>query len=312
MTKNNAEEPICIIAGADAAFALPLTVTLHSALRRLDPRREVEIVVADGGLGDDNRARIETTLGQAHPRLTLRFAAPRMERVSGLNSALYSSSAYLRIMIPEFLPSERKRALYLDSDILVTADLATLWDVDMGAFPLWAVQNYSLGDFERQVRAPFPELAAPEDGVYFNSGMLLFNLPAWRDENISERTFKFLDQHSHRLSFPDQDALNAILAGHWGRLDPRWNMQMSNLGVVPSLEAPTLGPADPSAIRSLSGICHFTVKKPWRPDYTGRLGGAWAAEAVRTGWMSLYGAAALLARQSVTRNRARVRRRLGI
>ncbi len=305
-------EPICIIAGADAAFALPLTVTLHSALRHLDKQRDVELVVADGGLGDVNRERIKTTLCAAHPRVSLRFAAPDMARVAGLNSALYSSAAYLRIMIPEFLPEDRRRALYLDSDILVTTDLAPLWDIDLGDFPLWAVQDYSLGDFERHIRTPFPELEAPEDGVYFNSGMLLFNLPVWRAERVSERTFKFLHQHSHRLSFPDQDALNAMLAGRWGRLDPRWNIQMSNLVVVPALEAPTLGPADPAAIRSLSGICHFTVHKPWHPGYEGRLGLAWATEVARTRWKSLHQMAPLLARQTFARNRARIQRRLGI
>ncbi len=308
----NTQEPICIVAGADAAFALPLTVTLHSALRHLDKHREVELVVADGGLGDDNRERIKSTLSSAHPKVTLRFASPCMERVAGLNSALYSSAAYLRIMIPEFLPDDRKRALYLDSDILVTTDLAQLWDVDLGDLPLWAVQDYSLGDFERHIRTPFPELEAPEDGVYFNSGMLFFNLPVWRAERVSERTFKFLNQHSHRLSYPDQDALNAMLAGRWGRLDPRWNIQMSNLGVVPALEAPTLGPADQTAIRSLSGICHFTVHKPWHPGYEGRLGRAWAAEVARTRWKSLSQMVPLIAQQTYARNRARIRRRLGI
>lgn len=310
MKKVEPTEPISIIVAADAAYAMPLTVTLHSALRRLDKHREVEIVIADGGLGAANCARIQTALGGAHPRMTLRFVAPQMERFASFNSGIYSRSTYLRIMVPEFFPRGRKKALYLDSDILVTTNLAPLWDTDLGSFPVWAVQDYALGAFDEFVRDRFPEIEAPADAVYFNAGMLLFNLPVWETEKISERAFQFLDQHSHRLSFPDQDALNATLAGNWGRLDPRWNIQVSNVGVVPSLEMPTNGPPNQAAVDSLSGICHFTVAKPWHPEYTGKLSWSWACETVRTGWRSFSHAASLWARQAVARNGARIRRRL--
>lgn len=310
MKKAEPTEPISIIVAADAAYAMPLTVTLHSALRRLDKHREVEIVIADGGLGAANCARIQTALGGAHPRMTLRFVAPQMERFASFNSGIYSRSTYLRIMVPEFFPRGRKKALYLDSDILVTTNLAPLWDTDLGSFPVWAVQDYALGAFDEFVRDRFPEIEAPADAVYFNAGMLLFNLPVWETEKISERALEFLDKHSQRLSFPDQDALNATLAGNWGRLDPRWNIQVSNVGVVPSLEMPTNGPPNQAAVDSLSGICHFTVAKPWHPEYTGKLSWSWACETVRTGWRSFSHAASLWARQAVARNGARIRRRL--
>lgn len=308
-------EPLCIVAGADASYALPLAVTLHSALRHLSRDRAVAVIIADGGLGAPNRDRIAARLERAHPRATVRFVTPSMARLDGLNSGIYSPSSYLRLLIPDFVGADQQRVLYLDSDILVTDDLAPLWDFDMAGLPLWAVQNFSDGSHWDQLRQTRAELNLPADSLYFNSGVLLINLPVWRAGALSDRAFAFLDRHSQTLSFPDQDALNIVAAGRWGRLDPRWNIQTSNLGIVPQLARPSLAPADTAALRALRGICHFTVGKPWQAAYSGKLAAAWQVEALRLGWESPLTAVPetlhLLARQALLRTRLGLHRRIG-
>lgn len=308
-------EPLCLVAGADATYALPLAVTLHSALRHLNRDRAVEVIIADGGLGNQNRDRIVATLRRAHPKATILFVTPSMERLAGLNSGIYSPSSYLRLLTPEFVGAHQQRVLYLDSDILVTDDLAPLWDFDMAGLPLWAVQNFSDGSHGRALRKALAERGQSDDCLYFNSGVLLINLPVWRAEAVSERAFAFLDHHSQTLSFPDQDALNIAVAARWGQLDPRWNIQISNLGIVPRLAPPSQGAADADAMRALRGICHFTVAKPWQRAYTGKLAAAWQAEALRLGWqnplVALPETLRLLLRQALSRNCTRLHRRIG-
>jgi lipopolysaccharide biosynthesis glycosyltransferase len=72
-----------------------------------------------------------------------------------------SLSAYLRLLVPELLPSRCDRAIYLDSDLLFQADLACRRQADMG----------------------------PNE--YFNSGLMLMNLSLMRKDEIGQKAITF-------------------------------------------------------------------------------------------------------------------------
>ena len=54
-------------------------------------------------------------------------------------------------------------------------------------------------------------LRCPEEG-YFNSGVLMFNIPLWIKENLVEKCVKKIADMPD-LSYPDQDVLNMVCAG---------------------------------------------------------------------------------------------------
>ena len=76
------------------------------------------------------------------------------------------------------------------------------------------------------------------------------NLREWRRQSITDRTIELLQIHHEKLSFPDQDALNLVARGHWGRLPSRWNKQVIRLG------QPESAPANEP------GILHYSSFKP--------------------------------------------------
>jgi lipopolysaccharide biosynthesis glycosyltransferase len=57
---------------------------------------------------------------------------------------------------------------------------------------------------------------------YFNSGVLVIDLKAWRALDISARCLEFCRAHP-TLGMADQDAANHVLAGNFAPLDTRWN-----------------------------------------------------------------------------------------
>lgn len=169
-----------------------------------------------------------------------------------------SEVMWYRLALPDLLPAT-ERVLYLDCDTLVLGPLAPLWELDLQGCSVAAVTN---------VFPPYL-LHRPDDlGIprrdYFNSGVLLMDLVAWRTHQWRERIEGLARSQPECLVFPDQDALNIGLQGSRLALHPRWNCQNSILyfgaaedllGVVPAAEA-----------RAHPAILHFegpAFAKPW-------------------------------------------------
>lgn len=298
------DTPIKILVGANDSYAMPMTVAVHSALRHIGAGHRVHVHVLDGGISDFNKGRTLRTVLGAYPSVKVFWENVNLSKFSSINVRHYSAASLIRLLVPDIFGKEVSRVLYLDSDLIVEADLSELWGIDLAEKALWATQNGDDSEFDNLIRSKFPEIEAPEGARYFNSGVLLINLPEWRRQRISERALDILNKHSSRLSFPDQDALNAVVAGNWGRLPSRWNTQIIRLG------------QPESALLRERGILHYTSYKPWVPSYSWPAGHRFHRAYLRTGWESASAARKTVMRLSILqflhRTRARIRNRIGI
>jgi lipopolysaccharide biosynthesis glycosyltransferase len=124
----------------------------------------------------------------------------------------FTEQMYYRILAPLCLAEER--VIYLDPDIIALGSIAELWALDLGDATCAAVA-------ESQTPEHKAEIGLIRDAAYFNSGVLLLNLSRLRgriDELLS-----WIAANSAKVLWPDQDALNAVLAEDWLPLDPKWN-----------------------------------------------------------------------------------------
>ena len=160
---------------------------------------------------------------------------------------------YLRFWISELLPG-RARALYLDPDTIVTGDIDALWQTDLQGNVLAAV--------------PIPNSTRPQThgmatgSLFFNAGVLLFDLDAWRERNYRDRCLAYLRAHPERAIDGDQDILNLCTAGDWLPLPYEWNV------INPFYRMPDqlgLTAAELERVRRHARIVHFNGRnKPWR------------------------------------------------
>lgn len=219
-----------IVAGSDDAFALPMGVTLYSALKNLAPGNAVSLYIIDGGIREQNRRRLTEVLDMQHVQVQLEWVEPNLSRLNGLKPAAWNTQAtYLRLLIPELLPEDCQQAIYLDSDLVVEKDLGQLWDEATDDFPVYGVPNFDPPSFGYKVEKNpiYASFGLSPDTPFCNTGMLLMNLKRWRAERIAA---KALDV-ARKVSLPegDQDAINIVVAGAWGLLDPKWNVQLSGV-----------------------------------------------------------------------------------
>lgn len=165
---------------------------------------------------------------------------------------------WYRLALPELLPAT-ERVLYLDCDTLVVDDIAPLWKLDMDSCAIAAVSNV----FPQDLLERPAQLGLDQCG-YFNSGVLLMDLDAWRATGCGPAIAALAREHPERLIFPDQDALNMVLGAGRLPLHPRWNAQNSVFyyswaGEVFGATAVEEARRDP-AILHFEGPAHA---KPW-------------------------------------------------
>lgn len=163
----------------------------------------------------------------------------------------FSKTIYYRLLIPDILPIEISKVLYLDCDLLVRKPLDELWNIDLTGKFLAAIENEISSTHKL-------ELGLNINSKYFNSGVLLINVEMWRRELIHKKVVDYVRNNSVIIEYPDQDGLNAILEDNWFELPITWNLQ-SNYFLTYDKQVRY---AD---IISKTNIVHFTGNdsKPW-------------------------------------------------
>lgn len=134
----------------------------------------------------------------------------------------YSDAIYYRIFIAEMFPS-LKRAVYLDSDIVLTSDVAKLYFTPIGNNLVGAVTDESVMSEKvfREYVKKHVRMKRAED--YFNSGVLVMNLELMREEKIKDQFINLLCKYNFKTVAPDQDYLNFLCRDKIYYLEQGWN-----------------------------------------------------------------------------------------
>ncbi len=127
-----------------------------------------------------------------------------------------SLATYLRLFIPQLLPLNVEKALYIDSDIIFNGDISDLYNCD--------IANYALAGMEDAPHRQPERLGYPIEDLYFNAGFLLLNIKYLRDINFVDMALSYIRDCHHKIVLHDQDVLNALLHGRVRFVPIKWNM----------------------------------------------------------------------------------------
>src|SRR6267142_732166 len=239
-------EPITIVSAADDNYAMPLAVTIRSAIDQLAAGRRLNVCILDGGLTNHSKERLLRSW-QA-PGVSVRWLEPPVLQIADLKTENHLNLVtYLRLFMPSLLPPQQERVIFLDADLLIRKDLGELWATELGDAPVAAVNDYftpylntreaigrpSICDRHPDKCHPVPnyrELGLKGTASYFNAGVMVVNLVKWREMDVLHQAMDLVREHSEHVRYCDQYALNVLFSEKWKPLDPRWN-QNSNLWV---------------------------------------------------------------------------------
>jgi len=227
---------IPILCGFDRHYAMPAAVMLFSALENLAPEHALDAyLVTPEGFPASLKERIDRVLEQDRDRISTNWVTP----ATGVKSLPTSShpmskhvttSMYYRLLAPHVVPTAYGKAIYLDVDVVVEGDLASLYEIDIHDFAIAAVPNFGNDEHETkkiaQTSIDYRSLDINPDNSYFNSGLLTINLDYWRTHDIATKVIEYCNRHRDTLEFADQDGLNAILYDSWRALPSEWNVNL--------------------------------------------------------------------------------------
>lgn len=164
-----------------------------------------------------------------------------IETIANTKKDLYPIASYIRIVMPTHLPNLSK-LLYIDSDCIINQDLTELWNIN--------ITNHIIAGVLDSKPTATDILAISENSdFYINSGVLLFNLNTWRDEDLSNKCIDFLKKSSN-LNTPDQTAINFVTKNRKLIINKKFNISPSQI---------LYGKARVNPV-----IIHFMAKeKPW-------------------------------------------------
>lgn len=222
------DKSIVVVCAADDGYSMPLAVTLRSLLENLRAGQVVDLYIIDGGISDRNKHKILKSLKPHAYNLTwLSIPDDWIKAIPELpGSERIKIVAYYRLFIPILLPLSVKKAIYLDSDVVICRNIAELWNLELSESYVLAVQDTGVPFVSSDCGLrKYKELGLEPDHKYFNSGVLVINLDKWRTEHISEKVIEYLITNQEYVNALDQDGLNAMLANRWIEIDPRWNQQ---------------------------------------------------------------------------------------
>ncbi|NWF61052.1 MAG: glycosyltransferase family 8 protein [Fischerella sp.] len=274
---------ISIASGADDKFAMGLAITLYSALANLETNRTIDIYIIDGGISKENKQKLIQVLSNNKLNVNIKWLKPDLGLLNGVKvSGAFSIATYFRLLLPELLPKQVEKVIYLDSDLLVQGNLEKLWEKELDDFPALAVQDYLFPWVSNGLQDTYQELGLASDTPYCNAGVMLMNLKQWRAEALANKVLEYSHKYHDTVYVADQDGINALIADRWKLLDPKWNVQI--FGVDSS--AIKL-PYKPTELIRDGFILHFTTKiKPWHPTYRRAGGERFAYYLKKSNWLS--------------------------
>ena len=138
-----------------------------------------------------------------------------------LRADFFTMSIFYRLFISELFPQYDK-AIYIDSDTIVNDDIAKLYNTELGNNLFGACTDSSIQYVAKMVKY-IKDVLALDPKKYINSGMLVMNSKAFRDEHFINHFMNLLKRYHFDCIAPDQDYLNEIGEGRILHLDPRWD-----------------------------------------------------------------------------------------
>ena len=244
-------DPINIFFSCDDGYVPFMAVTLASLKENRDPEKEYHIRILHTGISRENVRKVTSEFDSDSFRVRFVNISREVDRLAERlhTRDYYSKSTYYRLFIPELFP-ELDKALYLDSDIVVTGDVSELYDINLGSNLVGAVSDGIICGVERLALYATERVGVRDRKYYFNAGVLLMNLGEMRRIGFEDVFLSLLGAVKFNVA-QDQDYLNVICKGKVRYVGGEWNA-MPSFSFVPECDVK---------------LVHYNLdNKPWRKD----------------------------------------------
>ncbi len=237
----------------NGAYAPYAGTAIKSLTEHTNPDRFYRVIILHDGLDLIDRIRLRALAtknvaiqfkkidNSIYLKVLIRHCTKEKGAGDFFSSAVYYYRAFIASMFPNY-----EKAVYIDSDVILRADIAELFDLDLGDKVIAATVDPKVAAIP-EFRDYVKNIGIPAD-EYINSGVMLMSLKKLRKTKYLKKMITIITEDDPDLVAPDQDFLNAILRGQILHLDQKWNV----------------GPDMYDRLPKSAKIVHFNLmNKPW-------------------------------------------------
>lgn len=209
----------------DNGFAPYVSVAIKSLLKNASSDYFYLIHIVHEDLSEDNKKRL-SKLQTKNSKIIFSEMQNDLECITDrmgnrLRADIFSLSIFYRIFIPEMFP-EFAKAIYIDSDTVITGDISKLYNIDLEGNLIGAIADTSIMDVKiltdytkEAVGVPCPK--------YINSGVLVFDMDKLREKGLASKFLYLLNKYQFDCIAPDQDYINVLCKDQIKYIDDSWD-----------------------------------------------------------------------------------------
>ena len=248
---NDSNKGIPIFFAVDDGYIPFLAVTLQSLVDNSSSSNQYSIKILHTNVNEENKRKISK---YQRENIDIEFVNLNcyVEKVKDklFTRDYYTNTTYFRLFIPELYPQYEK-ALYLDSDTVVLADIAELYNTDIGENLVAAAQEGVIQNIKVYQDYVEKVVGVASYKRFFNAGVLLMNLNELRRFQFQDKILYLLSTVKYSV-IQDEDYLNRMCKGRVKFVDSTWNKMPIDIDNV--------------KIEDIK-LIHFNyVYKPWHFD----------------------------------------------
>ena len=206
-------------------------------------------ILHDNTLTLDNREKFSYLAGQYNQLVKFynveELCADKIEEIKKafpkIATVRYTIGTMYRLFIPQILPQDIDKVIYLDSDIIVNLDIKELWQIELEGKALAAAPEAVIDRLGMPINASKKYLILNgfvEYNDYFNAGVLIMNVSFLRAEKeILLNGIKFISEHP-QCDCLDQDALNYLFSKDYVKLPAKFDVFVTHERFTRQTEKP--------------------------------------------------------------------------
>lgn len=251
--------PICF--AMDEGYIMPTTVALYSILNNLGKNIKIHLfLLVPDKFDHDKNIKMEQLAQSAQVYLLeyIYISDERFYNKSKIDHITYVT--FFRLIMASKIPYDK--CIYLDGDIIVKDDIASLYAIDIKKNYIAGVATPYSQLRKRDRKQAMDRLGIDSYSLYVNAGVLIFNLSQIRKNNMEEVFISLLDKN-----FPvqDQDILNSACYPYIMKIPCKFNV-VEEMMRYPLRELRKIyTDKDILEARRYPVIFHFAnAYKPWR------------------------------------------------
>lgn len=294
-----AEEIVPAFAGEETAVFMPVctgqaplaAAALSSVLQHAGEGKYDFVLLCDG-LSLTERAKL-SAVAEGRQNVSVRFYdLARMYDERGVSSFTAAGKlAYAQLSLPQLFPAYG-RALWLDCDVIATADVAELYSSDLGGACAGGAPDCAhagmVNGFSGRIRGYYLRMELPDLYVLVQPGVLVMDFSALRAACEPERLYAC-------AGYPYRDArkdiLNLLLGGRLAFLGGEWNVvpeEAGSDGAAALSFAPKQAFLAAQAAERGAKLLHFCgSERPWSSPSSAHASAFWSALRATPFWEEL-------------------------